>query len=200
MKSTLSDTLYAQLRDEIITGALPVGEPLLEQGIAQRFGVSKVTAREILQRLCSGNYLASYPRKGYLIQEITPRQCKQIQQVRYQVEAFALREIIRLCSDEEIQSLAAILGEEVRGHDPYSTVNSRFHLKIAQLTGSKYVYDTMYAFIGMVCRYALMNAAQGRFGREDSHHPQIVQALLFRDGQAALEHLRMDLHLQPDDI
>ncbi len=200
MKPTLSDTVYAKLRDAIINGELAAGEILLEQGVAQRYDVSKVTAREILQRLCSGKYLVSYPRKGYLINEITAYEAKQLQQVRYQVEAFAMRQIIKRCTDAEISTLLEILQMEQIGRDPYDTINSKFHMRVAELSGSPYIVDSMYGFMGPICRYAITNLAQGGFGAEDSRHTEIIHALLTRDIPSALENLRIDLQLLPDEV
>ena len=200
MKPTLADTVYEKLRDAIINGEMVSGEILLEQMVAQRYGISKVTAREILQRLCGGKYLVSYPRKGYLINEITAYQAKQLQRVRYQVEAFAMREIIKRCTDEQIATLLEILNMEQTGSDPYDTINSRFHMRVAELSGSPYVFDSMYSFMGPICRYAITNSRQGGFSAEDSRHPAIIEALLKRDVPAALENLRIDLQLKPDEV
>ncbi len=200
MKPTLADTVYDKLRDAIVNGEMATGEVLLEQVVAQRYGISKVTAREILQRLCSGKYLVSYPRKGYLINEITAYQAKQLQRVRYQVEAFAMREIVNRCTDAEIATLLDILKMEQTSSDPYDTINSRFHLHVAELSGSPFIFDSMYSYMGPICRYAITNASQGGFGIEDSRHPAIVQALLDRNVPAALENLRIDLQLTPEEI
>lgn len=200
MKKSLADTVYAQLRDAITKGELAAGEVLLEQMVAQNYGISKATAREILQRLCNDKYLTSYPRKGYLINELTAYQARQLQQVRYQVESFALRQIIKHSSDEDIASLKEVLGMEQQGRDPYDTVNSKFHLRIAELSGSPYVYDTIYGFMGPICRFAITNTPQGGFGAEDSRHEAIVDALLKRNVDAALENLRVDLKLNKEDV
>ena len=75
MKKSISDKVYQQVRDSIITGEITNREIILEQVIANKFGISKITARSILQRLCHEKYLTSY-HKGYLINEITALQCK----------------------------------------------------------------------------------------------------------------------------
>lgn len=200
MKPTRTETIYEALRDAIVTGTLPKGELILEQSVAEQHGISKVTAREILQRLCSGKYLIAYPRKGYLINEITDLQCKQIQQVRFQIEALALRLVIRTCTEAQILSLSDILRQEQTTHDPYNTLNSRFHLGIAQLSGSPYIHDTLYSFMGPISRYAITNASTGGFGPEDNCHSAIVQALLRRDQEGAMACLLDDLHLRPDEV
>ena len=195
MKPTRTEAIYEAIRDAIVTGTLPKGDLILEQSIAEQYGVSKATAREILQRLCSGKYLIAYPRKGYLINEITDLQCKQIQQVRFQIEALALRLVVQHRTDEEIRTLGDILQREQTTHDPYNTLNSRFHLRVAELSGSPIVYDTLYGFMGPISRYAITNASAGGFGPGDNCHSEIVDALLARDAEAATHSLQRDLHL-----
>ncbi|MEK8174413.1 GntR family transcriptional regulator [Streptomyces sp. M19] len=42
---------YAVLRDEIVSGALPPGAPLLETALAARLGVGRAPVREAILRL-----------------------------------------------------------------------------------------------------------------------------------------------------
>lgn len=197
---SLADALYARLRDAIFTCSIPVNLMLNEQHVAAEYGVSKLTARETLKRLCAEKLLVSYPRKGYLVNQISAAQCTQMQQVRYQVEGFAIREIIRRRSDEEIRSLLPILDMEGDGSDPYGTINYQFHTALARLSGSPYIEDTLSSYIGQICRYAISMAPKGMYTKETSHHRQMVEAMLARDAQAALEELRLDLCLDKEEI
>ena len=201
MKEKLADSVYAQIRQAIISGQLSSDELIQEQGVADQYGVSKITAREVLQRLCHDHYLKSLPRKGYLLLEISHAQLNMIQKVRYQVEALALREVIRRCSDEEIDLLEGILNTPSSSqYDPYATVNSNFHLQIARMSKNPYLYDTLYTFIGSVCRYAMTNGASLITQVDEPHNRQIVDALRKRDMALAAEELRLDLQLSRDEI
>ena len=201
MKEKLADSVYGKIRQAIISGALSSDELIQEQGVADQYGISKITAREVLQRLCHDHYLKSLPRKGYLLLEISPAQLNMIQKVRYQVEALALREIIRRCTDEEIDQLEAVLNTPSDSqYDPYSTVNSNFHLQLARMCKNPYLYDTLYSFIGSVCRYAMTNGASIVNQVDEPHHHQIIQALRNRDMDLAAEELRLVLQLSRDEI
>ncbi len=200
MKEKLADTVYGKIRDMIMTGALDSEDMLQEQRVADQYGISKITAREVLQRLCHDKYLKSLPRKGYLIVDISPAQLNMLQKVRFQVESLALKEIIRHCSDSQLDELQAILdAPTATQHDPYATLNSRFHLQIARMSKNPYLYDTMYEFIGSICRYA-MTVGKGTVSSRENHHQQIVDAMRRRDIPAALEELRMDLQLEQDEV
>lgn len=201
MKEKLADTVYNKIRDAIMTGELTSSDMIQEQAVADQYHISKITAREVLQRLCHDKYLKSFPRKGYLLLDITPAQSRMLQQVRYQVEALALRLIVRTASDEEIDQLAAILAEQQTGsrHDPYATVNSRFHLQIGRMSKNPYLYDSMYSFLGLISRYAI-TVGQGQISENPVHHLELVDALRRRDEAAALEELRLDLQLEKSEV
>ena len=93
MKEKLADAVYGKIRDAIMTGELASDELIQEQRVADRYGISKITAREVLQRLCHDKYLKSFPRKGYLIVDLSPAQLNMLQKLRYQVEALALKDM-----------------------------------------------------------------------------------------------------------
>lgn len=197
---SLADALYVKLREAIFTCSIPANLMINEQQIATDYGVSKLTARETLKRLCAEKLLISYPRKGYLVSQITAAQCRQMQQVRYQVEAFAIREVIRRSDDASIQALLPILDLDGTADDPYGTINFQFHMALAELSGSQYIVDTMESYLGQICRYAISIAPLGMYTKEKSRHRQIVEAMLARDAKTALDELRIDLNLEPEDI
>lgn len=200
MKQSVSDKVYIQLRDSIITGEISNREIILEQSIADKFGISKITARGILKRLSHENYLNCYPRKGYLVNEITHEQCQKIQQLRYQIEALALRLIASQNLNEGLATLKQILEQQNSSRDPYQTVNTQFHLGLAKLSGNQYIYDVLYPYIGYVARYAITSIERGRFSPENNYHYEIVSSLQNNDINGALNYLRMDLQLKEDEI
>lgn len=200
MKNTIVDTVYSKIRDAIVTGEIDSKQLILEQGIADQYGISKVTARETLQRLCHEKYLKSYPRKGYLVNEITPQQCFQIQQVRYQIEALSLRLVIKHSTEQELEGLKDILQQQGNGTDPYDTINTKFHMRLAELSRNQYIYDTLYTYMGSISRYALTGAISYKNFTDTHYHMDIVKALQERNPQAALHYLRLDIQLSEEDI
>ncbi|AGC67082.1 transcriptional regulator [Thermoclostridium stercorarium subsp. stercorarium DSM 8532] len=200
MSQSVSDKVYEILRDSIITGKISNREVLLEQSIADEYGISKITARGILQKLCHEKYLICYPRKGYLVNEITPEQCRKIQQLRYQIEALALRLIARQNPGKGLATLKEILEQQDDSKDPYQTINTRFHLALAKLSGNEYIYDVLYPYLGYVARYAITSIERGRFSPENNFHREIVFSLENNDINAALNFLRLDLQLDEDEI
>ncbi|MDF2672397.1 MAG: transcriptional regulator [Clostridiales bacterium] len=195
-----TEEILNSIRSEILNGSFQRGELVLEQRIAEKYSISKLTAREILQKLCHEKYLISFPRKGYLIYEITPEECKKIQQVRYYIESLSIKLIIKNTSDNDILRLKDVLDEATDSSTPYSSVNSKFHLYMAKLSENQYIYDTLFSFIGYVARFANTSPVFNGFTIEGTMHNEIIAALLKRDYAETIEYLRQDLLLSEDDI
>jgi DNA-binding GntR family transcriptional regulator len=198
-KSTTAE-VYQVIRDEIISGVIRSDHIILELAVAERFGISKLSAREALQRLCNEKFLKNFPRKGYLVTDISASQMKKLQQVRYQIESFAIRLVTQNCDCKEILKLHDILSESAEGHDPLETINNRFHLQIARLAGNEYICDALAPFLGYATRYAKTAVFAKHFSAYRFYHDDIVKSMLCRDANAALEALRIDLMLDEKDI
>jgi DNA-binding GntR family transcriptional regulator len=201
MSGIKTEEIHNAIRSDILNGSFQRGELILEQPIAEKYSISKITAREILQKLCHEKYLISFPRKGYLIYDISPEECKKIQQVRYYIESLSIKLIIKNASNNEIQMLEEVLKVVPDVSNPYSSINSKFHLYMAQLSGNQYIYDTLYSFIGYIERFANTSPVfNGLLIEDNTYHKEIIAALLKRDNAKAIEYLKQDLLLSEDDI
>ena len=200
MSKKSSTEAYQSIRDEIIGGVIRSDQIILEQVVAQRFAISKLAAREVLQRLCNEKYLKSFPRKGYLVTDITATQLRKIQQVRFQIESFAIRLIIENCAEADIKKLYDILSGPSETQDPLESISSRFHLLLATLSQNEYIYDALRTCLGYTSRYALTAVRAKQFKEYRDSHVQIIDAILAKDVAAATSALRLDLLLKESDV
>jgi len=65
--NTLSEQIVEKLKLEIILGELQEGERILEQQLAEEFGVSRIPVREALKMLASENFITILPFKGAIV-------------------------------------------------------------------------------------------------------------------------------------
>ena len=60
--------LYRQLRQDIVSGALPTGAKLpSKRGLAEELGLSVITVEHALALLTDEGYLLARPRSGYFV-------------------------------------------------------------------------------------------------------------------------------------
>lgn len=200
MKRTIAETIYQELRERIICGTLQTGAMLGEQEVADQYGSSKMPVREALHRLCQEGYMISYPRRGYVVSNITLEDFTEVQQVRLPLELLSVELIVKRASDEDIRSLYEIIdGPSAAGWGEYWK-NSRFHLALAKLSGNKRLYNSLEHLIGEVFRAAFRFYPDSVL-REQGTHRDVIDALLVRDAQRAKDMLLRDLqtpHFKPD--
>jgi DNA-binding GntR family transcriptional regulator len=94
------------LRDEIISGALPPGTRITIQEIAKRYNVSEMPVREALQRLQGEGLIELLPHKGSRVKVIDPSFMENIYDIRGAIEG------LLICSSVENISLSAIAAAE----------------------------------------------------------------------------------------
>ena len=65
--ATTPDLIAATLRDEILRGAIPPGQPLRQEDLASRFGVSRLPVRDALVRLEAQGLVEVFPNRGAFV-------------------------------------------------------------------------------------------------------------------------------------
>jgi DNA-binding GntR family transcriptional regulator len=88
---TLTQQIVDQIRSEVLSGHLPVGTPLREKALAERFGVSRGPIRDSLLQLTHEGLLVSKPNCGVMVGR---NLCERIQPLvvtlRRQIETHAM--------------------------------------------------------------------------------------------------------------
>ena len=68
---TAQERMLEALRTEVLTGALQPGERVVQELIAEQYGVSRVPVREALQTLTSEGLITHLPHRGYFVTELS---------------------------------------------------------------------------------------------------------------------------------
>lgn len=189
---TLIDSVYQQIKEDVFQARYKPNELITERQIMEKYGVSKVTAGEALHRLCSEGHLTSYPRSGYMVTALTPRETEQLKRLRCAVESLVMEIVCAEASDADIRALYDDIGAPGTG-ETATQRNSRFHMDLARLTGDKYTIGLIESILGAASRVEQYVSPAQQNAWQDCHHA-IVDALLARDPAAAREKLIEDLN------
>jgi DNA-binding GntR family transcriptional regulator len=104
---TAQEAVLGELRRAILTGELAPGQQVRQEGLAERFGVSRVPVREAL-KILEGEGLVSYePHRGYFVVELSLADLLEVYRIRELLETEAVRTAVPLLSDEDLARLAA---------------------------------------------------------------------------------------------
>lgn len=85
-RSSLSDQVASVIRDQVLSGRLPPGEPVLQVEWAKRLGVSRMPVRDAIRRLCSEGVLVSTDGNSAQVITIDPEDVR----IAYELSALAL--------------------------------------------------------------------------------------------------------------
>src|SRR5580704_10440307 len=136
-KGSMKDAIVSQLREDIASGTIALGEKLSEARLAQRFGVSRMPVREALKELEAAGFVAIEHRRGTFVRRLSRPEILDLYEVREAVECMAAR----LCANRGSNEIIVLLGEVMfamadaaeRGDgEGYSAIDERLHELIMQ--------------------------------------------------------------------
>ena len=197
-RESTAAVIARQLRDAIMTGALPPGTQLGETDLAARFQVSRGPLREAMQHLVSEGLLRSERHRGLFVIDLEPGDVYDIYLARSAVERAALLRALRGDRD----AVAAVLEQTVAdmaaaADDPtaLSTADLRFHEALINASGSKRLVRMARTLLieTRMCLSLLQNTYQRVEERVDEH-TRIIDALRAGDDETAL-HL-LEAHME----
>ena len=87
----LIDSVYARLRELIISNVLRAGQKLVDRDLAEQLGVSRTPVREALGRLAMMDLVEARSRQGYYVKEYSAKQVSDLYEFRKMLEVHAAR-------------------------------------------------------------------------------------------------------------
>ncbi|WP_069806989.1 GntR family transcriptional regulator [Vulcanisaeta thermophila] len=196
----LSERVYRELLNGIVSGRFRLGEVLKEDALAELFNVSRTPIREALARL-ERDGLVIKSGKSYVIVPLSRDDVLQLYEVRKPLELLSAELAARRISDElvaELRDAVARMRDEASKPDPdpvlLAELNGKIHNIIARASGNKYLveYLSEIRLKLMVVRVTLFTT-YGRRVEEAVEHAAIADAVIQRKPELARE--RMEEHM-----
>lgn len=136
----LAEYAYAAIRNEILAGRYAPSGRLIQDELARRLGVSRTPVREAMTRLEHEGLVKLIPRRGAIVQRVTPQDILGIYEVREELERLAVRLAARDGHAYDMQALRRLIGHMERV-DPtrvaeYYRLNRAFHVQMAAASGN----------------------------------------------------------------
>ncbi|MEV7092260.1 GntR family transcriptional regulator [Amycolatopsis sp. NPDC051045] len=192
-RESTAAVIARQLRDAIMTGALPPGTQLGETELAARFQVSRGPLREAMQHLVSEGLLRSERHRGLFVIDLEPGDVYDIYAARSAIERAAMLRALRGGDRDRIADLlertVAEMATAASEDDPsaLSTADLKFHEALINASGSKRLVRMARTLLieTRMCLTALQSTYQRVEERVDEH-TKLIQALREGDEETAL--------------
>ena len=190
---TLAERTYEKIKEDIINLKYEVNEMLSEQMMAEKYKVSKTTAREALGMLNKEDFLIKYPSRGYFIKDVCLKEFEEIRQLRLFIERGVVEIIIDNCTDEEVKSLYDVINEKKPTGTNFYKLNRGFHYSLAKLTGNRRLCDILNNLVCSISRpFSYINYGKNIDSLQNIHK-KIVDAILNRDKKEAVRLIELDI-------
>lgn len=200
----LSQQAYRTIKNMILQNELCQGEFISETGLQEKLGIGRTPVREAILQLARDRLITIHPRKGIEVTRISPKDIRDIFEMRSILEPAALRKGIPKLNREWLLEMRARFAEHVGDAAPISRedavkladLDERFHTGLIETLKNQYANDLMENFIDylVIIRSTVTESDAPRFRDSNGEHIAIIDAILA--GDADLACLRLSEHIR----
>lgn len=132
LRTTITDALVDQLRDQIRSGRIEPGSRLRQAEVAGQFNVSTTPVREAFAALEREGLLISSAHRGVIVFQPTVEDLQQTYEIRIPLEALATEKGVANMTDADIAELEVLLNkmDAEPNAERYGQLNLQFHSRI----------------------------------------------------------------------
>ncbi len=199
METSSTHHIVESLTRAIVEHRLRPGAKLVEQKLADHFGVSRTLVRQALFQLSQNRLITLEPARGAFVAAPSVQEAKQVFAVRRMLEVEMARTFARTATPAKLKALHAHVVQEklaVQQKDvPGRTeLLGDFHVRMAELMNNQVLADLLRDLISRCALITLMYQSTLAAEHSNEEHEEIVKSLQTKDGERAAQ--LMDTHLQ----
>lgn len=197
---TLRRQIYHMLKEQILDQTLPAGTRIMEDEIAEEFGVSRTPVREAVSQLEMEGLVRVKPRRGVFVTKISPKTLYGVLQVREALEALAVTIVAEDSQESQIRLLDRLNDKYAQCYvegrfEDCIKIDRQFHEEIGKITGNEKLIDFLEDISNVVQMTRMMNCRRPEnIELTIIEHKEIVEALRNKEPLGAETALRK--HLQ----
>ncbi|HEY0834899.1 MAG TPA: GntR family transcriptional regulator [Azospirillum sp.] len=202
--ATRADEVRRAIEEDIFLGRLRPGSRLDEEGLAQRFNISRTPIREAILQLVHAGLVEKQPRQGAVVAPLKLHRMVQMFEVMSEIEGLCCRYAARRMSESERQNLKRIHDEsmahmQARELDSYYAKNREFHEAIQAGSHNEPLQEiahSLFVRLAPYRRYQLNHPS--RVHDSFDEHGTVVDAIIKGDPEGAYQAMRRHVTIQID--
>lgn len=199
MENTATHQIVEALTRAIVEHRLEPGAKLVEQKLADQFGVSRTLVRQALYRLSQNRLIKIEPARGAFVAAPSEDEARQVFEVRRTLEGGLTRAFVERATKADIDALHKHTTLELKalkeGDIPQRTeLLGDFHVQMARLMGNDVLAQLLSDLISRSALITLMYQSPSAAEHSHEEHTAIVKAIRARKADEAVA--LMDAHLR----
>jgi len=198
-KISQREKTYKAIKQAIISYEVKPGEPLAEEQIANKLGVSRTPVREALKELRKEGLVKIIHRKGAFVAEISSKDVEEIFLLREILECAAVKIAIPRLKEEDLIEMESLFNSiskdiEMKNYKNIFDTDIKLHSLIVDTAGNRRLSKFLNILNGQVHRMRVLSAtAPGRLNKSLQEHKDILEALKKRDIDLAEQRLKQHI-------
>ena len=184
---SIREQVLKQMRELIVSNAIPSGNRLYEEKLAAELGVSRTPVREALHMLEGEGLLESIPRVGYVVKIPSIEDFEEIIEIRKALESLTAIWAAHKLDEKTMTELNNNLNEsaeviEEGEIDKFMELNEEFHEMIDRASGKKRICEINRTMRDYVYFYRIREILNKKLARNSlKDHKRILEAMKNRD-------------------
>lgn len=196
--SNTTEHIVVAVTRAIVEHRLLPGAKLVEQKLADRFGVSRTIVRQALFRLSQLKLVRLEQARGAFVAEPSIEEAREVFAVRRMVEGQMVRQLIAQIKPADLKLLKAHLKAEREAVARIDVATRTkllfdFHVCMAQALGNQVLVDLIQELVSRCSLITLMYQSADDAEASNAEHVDILKAIETRDAELATE--LIDRHL-----
>ncbi|MFI6370654.1 GntR family transcriptional regulator [Streptomyces sp. NPDC050546] len=189
----------AQLRQAILHGEMAPAQRLVENELAERFGVTRASIRAALIDLEAQGLVERIRNRGSRVRVVTVEEAVAITECRMALEGLCAAKAAVAASDEQLAELTALgtaMTKAVADGEPvtYSDLNHALHARVREFSGQRTAVELLERLNAQLVRHRFQLALRpGRPQQSLNEHLAMIETIRARDPQAAEAAVRAHL-------
>lgn len=189
----------ARLRQAILHGEMAPAQRLVENELAEQFGVTRASIRAALIDLEAQGLVERIRNRGSRVRVVSVEEAVAITECRMALEGLCAAKAAASVTDEQIAELTELgtaMSKAVADGEPmtYSELNQRLHARVRDFSGQRTAVDLLERLNGQLVRHRFQLALRpGRPQHSLKEHLAMIEAIAARDPQAAEAAVRAHL-------
>ncbi len=203
---SLGQKVFQRIRGDILKGNYKRGEELKEKAICEEMGVSRTPVREALRQLELEGLVNIISNKGAYVVGFTPKDIKDIYEIRTVLESLCARWAAIRAEEEQIEVLEEIIyltDFHVRkgNMDQVMKLGGKFHEILYEAGGSRILEQALQNYHHYLERVRTINLlSYQRAVESNEEHRRILEAIKEQDAKKAEDAITLHLANSVRDI
>lgn len=188
---TIRELLFEHIRHLILSGQFETGQKLVEEELAEQFGVSRTPVREAIRKLEIEGLVQYQPRRGVIVTGFSTEDVDEIYAAREVLEGLAARLAAERGTDTEIAELGRRLEQMNRASSAgdfqrSARIHTRFDDLLYRMGRNHRLFGMLSQFSEYIEHCKLVSLERpGRADEIRAEHGAMFNAIAARDPEAA---------------